>query len=95
MASRRTCHSPISWPTTACSPGGTTAQDLGPDHGYPLRLVVPRLYAWKSAKWVRGIELMEKDKPGFWEDRRHGGYHMRGDPWLKDARGDGQRYRTD
>ena len=45
-------------------------EDLEPDHGYPLRLVVPRLYAWKSAKWVRGIELMEKDRPGFWERRR-------------------------
>jgi DMSO/TMAO reductase YedYZ molybdopterin-dependent catalytic subunit len=56
-------------------------QDLEPDHGYPLRLVVPRLYAWKSAKWVRGVELLEHDKPGFWEEWDHGGYHMRGDPW--------------
>jgi DMSO/TMAO reductase YedYZ molybdopterin-dependent catalytic subunit len=56
-------------------------QPLEPDHGYPLRLVVPRLYAWKSAKWVRGIELMDKDRPGFWEEWEHGGYHMRGDPW--------------
>jgi DMSO/TMAO reductase YedYZ molybdopterin-dependent catalytic subunit len=57
--------------------------DLDPDHGYPLRLVVPRLYAWKSAKWVRGIELMAEDRPGFWEDWSHGGYHMRGDPWQE------------
>jgi DMSO/TMAO reductase YedYZ molybdopterin-dependent catalytic subunit len=56
-------------------------QQLEPDHGYPLRLVVPRLYAWKSAKGVRGIELMDKDRPGFWEEWEHGGYHMRGDPW--------------
>jgi DMSO/TMAO reductase YedYZ molybdopterin-dependent catalytic subunit len=56
-------------------------QDLEPDHGYPLRLVVPQLYAWKSAKWVRGVELLEHDKPGFWEEWDHGGYHMRGDPW--------------
>jgi DMSO/TMAO reductase YedYZ molybdopterin-dependent catalytic subunit len=56
-------------------------QDLEPDHGYPLRLVMPRLYAWKSAKWVRGVELMEHDKPGFWEEWDHGGYHMRGNPW--------------
>jgi DMSO/TMAO reductase YedYZ molybdopterin-dependent catalytic subunit len=58
--------------------------DLEPDHGWPLRLVVPRLYAWKSAKWVRGIELMEKDRPGFWEDYTHGGYAMRGDPWQEE-----------
>jgi DMSO/TMAO reductase YedYZ molybdopterin-dependent catalytic subunit len=59
-------------------------QDLEPDHGWPLRLVVPRLYAWKSAKWVRGIELMTADRPGFWEDWSHGGYHMRGDPWQEE-----------
>ena len=58
--------------------------DLEPDHGYPLRLVVPRLYAWKSAKWVRGIELMAEDRPGFWEEWDHGGYHMRGDPWKEE-----------
>src|SRR5262245_6869493 len=58
--------------------------DLELDHGYPLRLVVPRLYAWKSAKWVRGIELMAKDRAGFWEDWSHGGYHMRGDPWKEE-----------
>jgi DMSO/TMAO reductase YedYZ molybdopterin-dependent catalytic subunit len=51
---------------------------LEPDHGYPLRLVVPHLYFWKSVKWVRGLEFMEKDRPGFWEVN---GYHMRGDPW--------------
>jgi DMSO/TMAO reductase YedYZ molybdopterin-dependent catalytic subunit len=59
-------------------------RDLEPDHGYPLRLVVPRLYAWKSAKWVRGIEFMEKDQPGFWERWENGGYHMRGDPWREE-----------
>ncbi len=59
-------------------------QDLEPDHGYPLRLVVPRLYAWKSAKWVRGIELMDADRPGFWEQWDHGGYHMHGDPWSEE-----------
>ena len=51
------------------------------EHGGPLRLVVPRLYAWKSAKWVRGLEFVEKDRPGFWE---RGGYHMRGDPWKEE-----------
>jgi DMSO/TMAO reductase YedYZ molybdopterin-dependent catalytic subunit len=59
-------------------------QDLEPDHGWPLRLVIPRLYAWKSAKWVRGIELMAEDAPGFWESWEHGGYHMRGDPWVEE-----------
>jgi DMSO/TMAO reductase YedYZ molybdopterin-dependent catalytic subunit len=58
--------------------------DLEPDHGYPLRLVVPLLYAWKSAKWVRGIELMAQDRAGFWESWEHGGYHMRGDPWEEE-----------
>jgi DMSO/TMAO reductase YedYZ molybdopterin-dependent catalytic subunit len=64
-------------------------KDLEPDHGWPLRLVVPRLYFWKSAKWVRGIELMDSDRPGFWESWAHGGYHMRGDPWTE------QRFRDD
>jgi DMSO/TMAO reductase YedYZ molybdopterin-dependent catalytic subunit len=50
-------------------------------HGGPLRLVVPRLYAWKSAKWVRGIELLADDRPGYWEE---GGYHMNGDPWNEE-----------
>jgi len=55
-------------------------QDLARDHGGPLRLIVPKLYAWKSAKWVNGMEFMEHDKPGFWEQR---GYHMVGDPWKE------------
>ena len=58
--------------------------DLEPDHGYPVRLVIPKLYAWKSAKWVRGIEFMADDRPGFWEEWQHGGYHMRGDPWTEE-----------
>lgn len=57
---------------------------LEPDHGGPLRLVVPKLYAWKSAKWVRAIELVDKDRPGFWEEN---GYHNHGDPWAANARG--------
>src|SRR5207237_164963 len=64
-------------------------QDLEPDHGYPLRLVIPRLYAWKSAKWVRGIELLTQDRAGFWEQWDHGGYHMRGDPWREQRFRDG------
>ncbi len=62
---------------------------LDADHGSPVRLVVPRLYAWKSAKWVRGIEFMEADRPGFWEQPVNGGYHMRGDPWAE------ERFRPD
>lgn len=56
-------------------------QPLAPEHGGPLRLVVPRLYAWKSAKWVRGIELLAEEVPGFWE---RNGYHLRGDPWKEE-----------
>ena len=53
---------------------------LDPEHGGPLRLVVPKRYGWKSAKWINGLELMAEDKPGFWELR---GYHMDGDPWKE------------
>ena len=59
---------------------------LPPEHGGPARLVVPHLYFWKSAKWVRGLRLVERDQPGFWESF---GYHNRGDPWLE------QRYSGD
>jgi DMSO/TMAO reductase YedYZ molybdopterin-dependent catalytic subunit len=55
-------------------------EPLPADHGYPVRLVVPHLYAWKSVKWVRGIELMEHDAPGFWEEN---GYHIYGDPFRE------------
>lgn len=54
---------------------------LTPEHGYPVRLVVPKLYFWKSAKWIVGVEFMAKDRPGFWESR---GYHNRGDPWKEE-----------
>jgi len=64
-------------------------EDLAPDHGYPVRLVIPKLYAWKSAKWVRGIEFLTDDRPGFWEDACHGRYHMRGDPWTEQRHGAG------
>jgi len=56
-------------------------RDLAPEHGYPLRLVVPKLYLWKSAKWANGLEFMEKDRPGYWESY---GYHMHGDPWKEE-----------
>jgi DMSO/TMAO reductase YedYZ molybdopterin-dependent catalytic subunit len=61
-------------------------EDLAPEHGGPARLLVPHLYLWKSAKWVRSITLMHEDKPGFWEGF---GYHNYGDPWRE------QRYSGD
>jgi DMSO/TMAO reductase YedYZ molybdopterin-dependent catalytic subunit len=61
-------------------------EPLEPEHGGPARLLVPHLYFWKSAKWVRGLEFMEYDEPGFWEGL---GYHDRGDPWRE------QRYQGD
>jgi DMSO/TMAO reductase YedYZ molybdopterin-dependent catalytic subunit len=54
---------------------------IEPEHGGPLRGVVPRLYFWKSAKWVRGIELMADERPGFWEMY---GYNIHGDPWVEE-----------
>ena len=65
-------------------------EDLTPDHGGPCRLVVPRLYFWKSAKWVRAFEFLEINAPGFWEEN---GYHMRGDPWQEE-RFTGQKTRA-
>jgi len=56
-------------------------QPLAPEHGAPVRLVVPRRYFWKSAKWVRGIELVDRDRPGFWETN---GYHNEADPWKEE-----------
>lgn len=60
--------------------------DLAPEHGGPARLLVPHLYLWKSAKWVRGLDLLTEDQPGFWESA---GYHEYGDPWRE------QRYQGD
>jgi len=59
--------------------------DLAPEHGGPVRLVVPHLYFWKSAKWIHGVELMNRDRPGFWESY---GYHMRGSPWVEERHSD-------
>jgi DMSO/TMAO reductase YedYZ molybdopterin-dependent catalytic subunit len=61
-------------------------EDLEPEHGGPARLLVPHLYLWKSAKWVRGLRLADEDEPGFWESV---GYHNEGDPWRE------QRYWDD
>lgn len=57
---------------------------LTPEHGGPARLLVPHLYLWKSAKWVRGLTLLDQDVPGFWEQN---GYHMHGDPWTEERYG--------
>ena len=65
---------------------GYDGAPLAPEHGGPARLLVPHLYFWKSAKWVRELRLMERDEAGFWEVN---GYHMRGDPWRE------QRYTGD
>jgi DMSO/TMAO reductase YedYZ molybdopterin-dependent catalytic subunit len=56
-------------------------EPLAPEHGFPLRLVVPKRYAWKSAKWLRGLEFAEQNKRGFWEVR---GYHVHADPWREE-----------
>jgi len=53
---------------------------ITPEHGGPIRLLVPHLYFWKSAKWVSSISFIDEDKPGFWENY---GYHMYGDPWKE------------
>jgi DMSO/TMAO reductase YedYZ molybdopterin-dependent catalytic subunit len=65
---------------------GYDGEPLEPEHGGPARLLVPHLYFWKSAKWVRGLELRDDDEPGFWETY---GYHLYGDPWRE------QRYAGD
>ena len=56
-------------------------EPLPAEHGGPLRSVIPHLYAWKSAKWINGLEFLPEDRPGFWEDN---GYHRRGDPWQQE-----------
>lgn len=60
---------------------------IAPEHGGPVRLIVPQLYAWKSAKWLRSLSFLRDDQPGYWEQ---GGYHLRGVPWNG---ADGERYR--
>ena len=59
---------------------GYDGEPLDPEHGGPARLLVPHLYFWKSAKWVRGLRLTATDEPGFWEQN---GYHLYGDPWRE------------
>src|SRR5437867_8146067 len=59
-------------------------EPISPDHGWPLRLFVPHLFFWKSAKWVRRLESLSRDRPGFWEGY---GYHNHGDPWKEERYG--------
>jgi DMSO/TMAO reductase YedYZ molybdopterin-dependent catalytic subunit len=59
---------------------GWNGEDLTPDHGWPLRILVPKKYFWKSAKWLRGLEFMSANRLGFWEQR---GYHDEADPWRE------------
>jgi DMSO/TMAO reductase YedYZ molybdopterin-dependent catalytic subunit len=59
-------------------------EPLSAEHGGPARLIIPKLYAWKSAKWLGGLEFLENDKAGFWE---RNGYHMNGDPWREERFG--------
>ena len=77
----RTCSAARAWWRTRFDGG-----PLAPEHGGPARLLVPHLYFWKSAKWVRRLRFMEHDEPGFWESP---GYHIYGDPWRE------QRYDGD
>jgi DMSO/TMAO reductase YedYZ molybdopterin-dependent catalytic subunit len=58
-----------------------SGEKLPDEHGGPLRSVIPHLYAWKSAKWINGIEFLDRDNPGFWE---RNGYHDRGNPWTEE-----------
>ncbi len=57
-------------------------EDLTPEHGWPLRLVVPKRYAWKSAKWLTGLRFSDRNERGFWEER---GYHVHGEPFARGA----------
>jgi DMSO/TMAO reductase YedYZ molybdopterin-dependent catalytic subunit len=65
---------------------GYDGAPLPPEHGGPARLLVPHLYFWKSAKWIRQLRMLDREEPGFWEEN---GYHIRGDPWRE------QRYSGD
>jgi len=66
---------------------GHDGQELPSEHGGPCRLVVPKLYFWKSAKWIRGFEVLDVNAPGFWEEN---GYHLHADPWTEERYSDGE-----
>ena len=80
-ATRRTSRSTSSSTGRPGSPSRPRVSRSTPEHGGPARLLVPHLYFWKSAKWVRGLVMMPDDEPGFWEQY---GYHLHGDPWLEE-----------
>ena len=67
--------------TTCCWPTRSAASRSSSEHGYPLRLLVPKRYFWKSAKWIRGLEFLDHDQLGFWE--RYG-YNNDADPWKEE-----------
>ena len=77
-----------SWPSSTSTSATRSTNAVGPHTntrgrsagGGPARLLVPHLYFWKSAKWVRGLQLLDEDEPGFWESN---GYHLYGDPWRE------------
>jgi DMSO/TMAO reductase YedYZ molybdopterin-dependent catalytic subunit len=71
-------------PRSVISPYQCEGKDLTPEHGFPLRGLIPRLYLWKSAKWLRGIELRAADAPAF---REQNGYHMHGNQWNEEQFG--------
>ena len=79
-ATRQTCRSRVMDDADVLLAYEADGQELGLEHGYPLRLVVPKRYFWKSTKWLRGLEFSARDKPGFWE--RYG-YHNDADPFLE------------
>ena len=80
-ATRPTCRCRCWTTTTCCSRTRSRAAPLEPDHGYPLRLIVPKRYFWKGPKWIRSLEFLTHDMPGFWE--RYG-YNNDADPWKEE-----------
>ena len=83
-ATRRTCRCRTFAAPDALLATHWQGEPIGRVHGGPMRLVLPHLYFWKSAKWLQRIEFMAEDRPGYWEER---GYHMRGDPWDEERYG--------
>ncbi len=80
-ATPRTSGSMTSWTTTSSSPRSYDGKPLTREHGGPARVIIPKLYAWKGAKFIRAIEFAAEDKLGFWEVR---GYSNTADPWTED-----------
>ena len=92
-AGQQTCRLRISPQADALLADTHDELPIDADHGGPVRLVVPLLYAWKSAKWLKKITFVPEDAPGYWEQL---GYHLRGDPWVvNEDHTDGERFRDD